>query len=91
MACGRPVVVSRSGGLIESVIDGVTGFIIDKRDPEALADRLALLLEDKALARKMGAAGRRHAVEMFTRERMAREVVALYEAGVLATAGGSNS
>lgn len=91
MACARPVVVSRSGGLVESVIDGVTGFIIDKRDTEALADRLALLLEDKALARKMGAAGRRHAVEMFTRERMAREVVALYEAGVLATAGHSTS
>jgi glycosyltransferase involved in cell wall biosynthesis len=91
MACARPAVVSRSGGLIESVIDGVTGFIIEKRNAEALAEKLALLLEDEDLARAMGAAGRQRAVEMFTRERMAREVVALYEAGVLTTAGRRSS
>src|SRR5207253_1130118 len=36
MACGRPVVISRSGGLIEEIIDGKTGFIINKRDEKAL-------------------------------------------------------
>jgi len=79
MACGKPVVVTRSGGMVESVVDGSTGFIIDKRDPAALAEKIALLLEDKDLATSLGRRGRRRAVQVFSRERMARETAALYE------------
>jgi glycosyltransferase involved in cell wall biosynthesis len=78
MACAKPVVVTRSGGLTESVIDGVTGFVIPKEDPPLLADRLATLLKAPALARRMGQAGRRHVAEHFSRRRMAEEVDALY-------------
>ncbi len=84
MACGKPVVVSRSGGLVESVIDGETGFIIEKKDPDALADSICLLLGDKDLAAKMGQAGREHAAKNFSRKRMAREVIELYETAVRA-------
>jgi glycosyltransferase involved in cell wall biosynthesis len=79
MACAKPCIVSRSGGLPESVVDGVTGFIIEKEDVRALAERTCLLLSDKELAAAMGQAGRRRATQVFTRERMAREVVELYE------------
>jgi len=79
MACGKPVVVTRSGGMVESVIDGQTGFIIEKRDPEALAQSIIRLLTDKELAAHMGGAGRRRAARAFSRERMARETVAVYE------------
>lgn len=85
MACGKPVVVTKSGGLVESVIDGETGFIIEKRDPQALAEKIARLLRDPKLARKMGKAGRKHAVEHFTRQRMAREVAELYEQALIAS------
>ena len=79
MACGKPVVVTRSGGLVESVVDGRTGFIIEKKNPEALAEKILLLLKDKERARKMGEEGRRRATTDFSRERMVRETVALYE------------
>ncbi len=79
MACAKPCIVTRSGGLVESVVDGETGFIVEKEDPEALADRLDLLLSSPGLARQLGEAGRRRAAEMFTRERMACEVAALYD------------
>lgn len=79
MACARPTVVTRSGGLVESVVDGETGFIIEKENAEALADRIATLLGDRELAERMGRAGRKRAVTVFSRERMAQETAALYE------------
>ena len=79
MACGKPVVVTRSGGMVESVIDGQAGFIIEKKDAKLLAEKILLLLKDKELAAKMGRQGREHVAARFTRERMARETAALYE------------
>ena len=78
MACAVPVIATRSGGLIESVLDGETGFLIPKEDAALLADRLTVLLERPDLAESMGKAGRRHVEEHFDRRRMASEVDALY-------------
>jgi glycosyltransferase involved in cell wall biosynthesis len=80
MACARPTVVTRSGGMVESVVDGETGFIIEKENAEALADRILTLLRDKDLAGRFGQAGRERAVRVFSRDRMARETASLYEA-----------
>lgn len=57
-ASGLPVVVGRSGGAPETVDDGLTGYVVDPRDHEAVADRVATLLADRELAARMGAAGR---------------------------------
>jgi len=78
MACEKPVVVSRSGGLIESVVDGVTGFLIPKEDASLLANRLSALLKWPDLAKRMGQAGRRHVETHFSRARMGSEVDLLY-------------
>lgn len=61
-ATGLPVVAGRSGGAPETVREGETGFVVDGRDSAPLVDRLATLLEDRALAARMGRAGR-HFVE----------------------------
>ena len=82
MACGKPVVVTRSGGMVESVVDGETGFIIDKRDPEALAEKILLLLKDRALADRLGLQGRRRATTVFSCDRMARQTAELYRAAM---------
>jgi len=79
MACAKPVVVTRSGGMVESVVDESTGYIIEKKDPEVLADRIMRFLRDSDLAARFGRAGRERAVKVFSRERMARETAALYE------------
>jgi len=57
-ACGRPVIASTEGGAPEAIIPGKTGFLVDPRSPEAIADALAILLADPAEADKMGRAGR---------------------------------
>jgi D-inositol-3-phosphate glycosyltransferase len=55
MACGTPVVASEVGGLAFLVQDQKTGFTVPFADPQALADRLADLLHDEDLRRRMGA------------------------------------
>jgi len=61
MACGSPVIASRVGGLTTTVVDGVTGYLVPEGDPEALADRVALLLEDDGLRRRLAADASRQA------------------------------
>ena len=58
-ACGKPVVVGRSGGAPETVEDGVTGFVVDAESPDDLAGAVLRLLADPALRKSMGEAGRR--------------------------------
>jgi phosphatidyl-myo-inositol dimannoside synthase len=58
-ATGLPVVAGRSGGAPETVVEGVTGTVVDGRRPGPVADAVAGLLADPARARAMGAAGRR--------------------------------
>jgi len=54
MACGTPVVASQVGGLAFLVQDGVNGFTVPSGDPQALADRLALLISDVDLRHQIG-------------------------------------
>ncbi len=82
MACGRPIVVSRSGGLVESVVDGETGYIVEKEDADQLAERIIRLLGDAELRQRMGQAGRRHVEKNFSRKRMTDETVRLYRAAL---------
>jgi glycosyltransferase involved in cell wall biosynthesis len=76
MAHGLPVVVCRSGGMPEQVIDGHTGFVVPPDDSHALAAVLAKLVDDPALARQMGEAARADVQRRFD---MARQVVPFLE------------
>lgn len=58
-ATGLPVVAGDSGGAPDAVRDGETGYVVDGRDRAMVADRLATVLENRALAARMGEAGRR--------------------------------
>jgi colanic acid/amylovoran biosynthesis glycosyltransferase len=60
-----PVVTSDADGLGENVVDGSTGFVVKRRDPRALADRMELLAADSDLRREMGSAGRRRVLKQF--------------------------
>jgi phosphatidylinositol alpha-1,6-mannosyltransferase len=57
-AAALPVVVGRTGGAVESVQEGVTGFLVDPLDVQDVAARINQLLADPARAAAMGAAGR---------------------------------
>jgi glycosyltransferase involved in cell wall biosynthesis len=80
MMRGVAVVASAIGGLAESVEDEVTGLRVAAGDEEALAQALSRLLADRALAERLGAAGRRRAMAMFTIEESVDRFEALYDA-----------
>ena len=74
-----PVVVSDAGGLPENVADGVTGFVVARRDPSAMAEKLTFLINDPDLRQKMGQAGRRRIDTLFRLEDQIRAFENLYD------------
>jgi L-malate glycosyltransferase len=79
MACGKPIVATRTGGIPEVVEDGVTGSLVPPRDHAQMAEAIVRLLRDKDLRARMGAAGRARVCEKFTAERMIADTLAVYE------------
>lgn len=65
-AYGLPVVTNPFGAGAERVVDGVTGYVVDPRDPVALSAVLVRLLRDPALRRSLGSAGRERVGKEFT-------------------------
>ncbi len=81
MACGKPVIATRVGGIPEVVQDGSTGFLIDKGDPRALANRILQLAQDHDLCLRMGQAGNAFARQHFELQEMVKQVINLYGVG----------
>jgi D-inositol-3-phosphate glycosyltransferase len=77
-ASGTPVVASAVGGLVETVVDGVTGRLVARRDPDDFAGALAELLTDTSLRARMGDAGRERAAES-TWDRSTTRLLTLYD------------
>jgi D-inositol-3-phosphate glycosyltransferase len=63
MACGSPVIASRVGGLVTTVRDGVTGFLVPDGDVGALAERIETLVTDPELRWRLGREGVRWAAQ----------------------------
>uniref|UniRef100_A0A173GZV6 Glycosyl transferase family 1 n=1 Tax=Pandoraea faecigallinarum TaxID=656179 RepID=A0A173GZV6_9BURK len=78
MACATPVIGSDVGGIRTTVVDGETGFLVPAKHPEALAERLAQLRDDRCLAHRLGLAGARRANRHFTWSGVADQLCAVY-------------
>jgi glycosyltransferase involved in cell wall biosynthesis len=78
MACGVPVVASAVGGQIDSVVDGVTGVHVPPRDPAALAEALAELLDHPERRGLLGGAGAERARRRFAHARVAAATREVY-------------
>jgi glycosyltransferase involved in cell wall biosynthesis len=78
MACGRPVVATAVGGLVDSVADGVTGDLVPPRDPDRLGEVLAALLADDERRTAYGEAGVRRARERYRWSRVAADTENVY-------------
>jgi glycosyltransferase involved in cell wall biosynthesis len=77
-ASGVPLIASGAGGIPEIIEDGVNGYLVPPRDPEALASAVVRLLEDPEKARSMGESGRRIVREKFSVEAMVRGNLGVY-------------
>jgi glycosyltransferase involved in cell wall biosynthesis len=82
MACGRAVVATDAGHSPQLIEDGTTGFVVKRGDDQTFAERVAMLIEDPDLARRMGLAGRaKIECEFGLRQLLDRTFLAYREAG----------
>lgn len=79
MACAKPVVATRVGGIPEVVDDHVTGLLVPPASPGALAEAVGVLLRTPARRRQMGEAGLARVRARFSAEAHANAVMRLYE------------
>ena len=78
MACGVPVVATAVGGLVDTVVDGVTGLHVPPRRPDEVAGAIGDLLRQPRLRAAMGAAGAERARRGYSWSTVAAETLAVY-------------
>lgn len=78
MACGIPVVAAAVGGLIDTVVDGLTGIHVPPRDPERLGGELAALLDDAPRRAAYGRAGVRRVRRLYDWGRIGAATLDVY-------------
>lgn len=82
MAMGLPVVATDIAGIPEEVVDGQTGWLVPARQPQALAERLSVLLLDPAQRARFGTAGRIRALQLFDNEVVTTRLIHLWRSVV---------
>ncbi len=78
MACGKPVVGTRKGGIPEGIEEGTTGFVVEARDPGAVAAALGDILRDPDRRESMGRRARERAVERFSWDAIVRRLEEIF-------------
>jgi glycosyltransferase involved in cell wall biosynthesis len=79
MACARPVVASRVGGMMDVLTDGQDGLLLPPRDDAAWLDALEILLRDPQSAARLGEQARRTVRERFTIQRELEQTMSIYQ------------
>jgi glycosyltransferase involved in cell wall biosynthesis len=78
MALGKPVIATSGGGTNEIVLDNKTGFLVNRSDPQQLAEKIEILLNDAELRKRMGIAGKERVHELFPIHEMVNKYVSVY-------------
>jgi glycosyltransferase involved in cell wall biosynthesis len=78
MACGLPTVTSRQRGIPELIRDGTDGLLVEPGDVAGLAYAIRRLMDDRALAARLGRAGRKRVEEAFDHETSIRRLAAIF-------------
>ena len=78
MACGKPVIATRVGGVPWMIEDGKSGFLVNPKDPKAMAHHIIKLLEDDNLRLEMGKISRRIAEERWKPSKIAEQTLDVY-------------
>jgi len=78
MACKKPVIATRVGGIPELIEDGKSGFIVEPRDPKAIAEKINILLNCPPLRTRMGQVGYAVAQNRFDLRKNVQRVLQLY-------------
>ena len=75
----KPVIATNVGGNPEMMVDGKTGFLVEKGNHEQLIAKIRLLLEDKTLAKDMGENGHKFIDETFNLNVVAKNFIKIVQ------------
>lgn len=76
----KPVIATNHGGPVESIQDGISGFLVEPDNPKALADKIFFLLENREIAKRVGENARKRVEEKFGIENNVKKIEDVYEA-----------
>jgi glycosyltransferase involved in cell wall biosynthesis len=79
MACGRPVIGTRVGGIPEVIDHKISGFLVNRREPSALAEAILTLASNSELRARLGANAQSIVRSRFDLRRVVEQVIALYQ------------
>jgi len=79
MACAKPVIGSRVGGIPDMITDGTNGLLVNPKDPEALTEKICYLIENPKVAGEIGINARKSAEEEFSISSKADRILKLYQ------------
>ena len=78
-ASGKPMIVTKTGGMPEIISEGINGFVVEVKDYEALAGNIIRILHDPKLEKRLGNTGRQIVLEKYTKSRMTDFVLDVYD------------
>jgi len=79
LAAEKPIIATRAGGAPELVQDNITGMLVPPREPHAIAQALAQMLQNENIMHSMGFLGKLRAEQFFSIERNVSETQSVYE------------
>ncbi len=83
MACGLPIISTDQGAIIESVINGENGFIVPVSDPNAIFEKIKLLINNKDLRIRMGQLSKEYYLQKFTETQLVENYSKAFEKAIL--------
>jgi glycosyltransferase involved in cell wall biosynthesis len=79
MASGKPVITTSVGGIPDVVEDGYSGILVPSNSPDIFANKLLLLIKDKAMRDMLAANGRNAVIQKYHYSRLIRDIEELYD------------
>ena len=77
-AAWTPVIASKSGGPMESIVDGETGFLIKPDSTDEMIEKILYFLQNPSMAESMGISARKYVSDKFTREKTSEKLLEVF-------------
>jgi N-acetyl-alpha-D-glucosaminyl L-malate synthase BshA len=79
MSCGLPVIATNVGGIPEIIQDGINGFLVPSKNPEAIAEKLLKLNANSELRKQLGTTARETVLKRYTADKVVDQYLKIFE------------